>query len=57
MDVSIYIESWREGIKHGMRREPLVKKLCVSCGGLVTLIICLVLGSYQMVWWKNVLVI
>lgn len=57
MDVSIYVEGWREGIKTGMRKEPFWKKLCVAGGGMVTLILGLVLGSYQMSSWKNVLII
>ena len=57
MDVSIYVEGWREGVKTGMRREPLWKKLCICGGGMITLILSLVLGSYQMSWWSNVLVI
>lgn len=57
MDLSIAVEGWREGVKTGMRREPFWKKLCVCGGGLITLIISLVLGSYQMSYWANVLVI
>ena len=57
MDLSIAVESWREGIKTGMRREYLWKKLCVCGGGFVTLVLSLVLGSYQMSYWTNVMII
>ena len=57
MDLSIAVEGWREGVKYGMRREPFWKKLCVCGGGLITLIITLVLGSYQMTYFGNVLTI
>ena len=57
MDVTIKIERWREGVKHAMRREPLFKKLCVAGGAFFTLICCLILGSYQMSSWGDVLMI
>lgn len=57
MDLSIAVEGWRENVKYGMRREPIWKKLCVCGGGLMTMIMTLILGSYQMSYWSNVLVI
>jgi len=57
MDVSIFVESWREGIKYSMPKEPLFKKACVAGGGLLTLVFCLTLAVYQMRFWNNVLVI
>ena len=57
MDVSIWVESWREGIKHSMRKEPIMKKLCIAGGGFFTLICCLLVGGFQMSYWKNVRVI
>ena len=55
MDVSIFVESWREGIKHNMRRETFVKKAIVSIGGIITLICCSLVGAYYMAYWGNVL--
>jgi hypothetical protein len=46
MDVSIWVESWRESIKSGMRREPVMKKLCILMGGFITFICALILGSF-----------
>ena len=40
-----------------MRREPQKKKYCVACGGFVTLICSLILGSMQMSSWGNTLYI
>lgn len=53
MDVSIFVESWREGVKSGMRKEPTIKKVIIASGGLVTLFISLIIGSYQMSYWGN----
>lgn len=55
MDVSIFVESWREGIKHSMRKEKFLKKAMVSIGGLVTMISCSLIGAYWMSYWSNVL--
>ena len=55
MDVSIFVESWREGIKHSMRKEKFLKKALVSVGGLVTLVSCSLIGAYWMSYWTNVL--
>ena len=57
MDVSIYVEGWREGVKTGMRREPLWKKLCIVGGGLIVAVLSIVIGSYEMSHWKQVVVI
>ena len=57
MDVSLKFEAWREKIKRSMPREPLMIKLRVVFGALVTLVATLVLGTYQMKQWHNVLVI
>ena len=46
MDVTIFVESWREGIKAGMRKEPLFKKAIIAFGGLLTLFIALTAGSF-----------
>jgi hypothetical protein len=46
MDVSIWVESWREGIKHSMKKEPTLKKVCVAGGGFVTLLCCLLIGGF-----------
>ena len=54
MDVSIFVESWREGIKSGMRREPTFKKIVIAVAGAITLILSLTLGSYPMSYFGNV---
>ena len=54
MDVTIFVESWREGVKAGMRKEPLFKKAIIAFGGLLTLFISLTVGSFQMSYWGNV---
>jgi len=57
MDVSIKFESWRENVKRAIPHETLLKKLLIIFGGLITLVSSIVLGTYQMKQWKNVLVI
>ena len=57
MDVSLCVESWREGIKYGMRKEPFFKKICVASGGLITMLFCVIVGSYQMRYWRNTIII
>ena len=57
MDLSIAVEGWRENVKYGMRREPFWKKMIVCGGGFITLLFTLILGSYQMSYWSNVMVI
>lgn len=46
MEVSLFFESWREGIKHGMRKEPLFKQLLVALGGFITLLGALIISWY-----------
>ena len=57
MDLSIAVECWRERVKYGMRREPFWKKMCICGGGFVTMLMTLIMGSYSMSYWSNVLVI
>ena len=55
MDLAIVVESWREGIKGGMRREPFLKKLVISFLGLLVFIMALVLGIFGFKYWANAL--
>ena len=55
MDVSIWVERWREGIKIGMKREPFFKKLIISIGGLVVFVIPLIISPYFFHKWGDVL--
>mmetsp|Transcript_35027 Transcript_35027/g.42899 ORF Transcript_35027/g.42899 Transcript_35027/m.42899 type:complete len:229 (-) Transcript_35027:440-1126(-) len=55
MDVSIFVEAWRESIKHAMRRESFLKKIIVALGGVLTMLCCSLLGAYFMGSWSNVL--
>ena len=55
MDLSIAVESWREGIKSGMHREPLWKKLMITFCGMLVFILTLTLGIYGFDYWGDVL--
>lgn len=55
MDLSIAVESWREGIKTGMRKEPLWKKILIGFCGLLVFNVTVVLAVYGFKFWGNVL--